>query len=233
MKKASKRVRENKKLVEKDKAYTLDEAVPVLKQARSVKFDESVELAVYLGVDPKQSDQMVRGSVLLPNGLGKKVRVAVFCKGEEANAAKAAGADYVGGQELIDKVNSGWLEFDVAVATPDMMRDLAKLGRVLGPRGLMPSPKAGTVTKDVGKAVTESKAGKVEFKMNKLAGINVAVGKLSFEEKAIVENTRAVIEAILKAKPQTAKGHYIKNMFISSTMGPGLMLSSSEYKVAV
>ncbi|MCP4649537.1 MAG: 50S ribosomal protein L1 [PVC group bacterium] len=232
MKKASKRVREFRKLIDKDQAYTLEEAMPILKQAHSVKFDESVELALYLGVDPRQSDQMVRGSVVLPNGLGKKVKVAVFCKGEESNAAKEAGADYIGSQDLIDKVQGGWLDFDVAVSTPDMMRDLAKLGRVLGPRGLMPSPKAGTVTKDVGRAVTEAKAGKVEFKMNKLAGINVAVGKVSFTEQALVENAKAVIDAIVKAKPQTAKGHYIKNIAISSTMGPGLKLNSSEYKAA-
>ena len=182
MKKDNKRVKEFKKLFEKDKAYTLEEIVFVLKKAHKVKFDESVDLALHLGVDPKQSDQMVRGSVILPHGLGKKVRVAVFCKGEESTAAKEANADYVGAQELIDKVKSGWLEFDVAISTPDMMRELAKLGKILGPRGLMPSPRAGTVTQDVGRAVKEAKAGKVEFKMNKLAGIHVSVGKLSFEK---------------------------------------------------
>lgn len=232
MKKDSKRVAEFKKLFEHDKAYTLEEIMFVLKKAHKVKFDESVDLSVQLGVDPKQSDQMVRGSIVLPHGLGKKIRVAVFCKGEELNAAKEAQADFVGAQELIDKIKSGWLDFDVAIATPDMMRDLAKLGKILGPRGLMPSPKAGTVTKDVGKAVKEAKAGKVEFKMDKLAGIHVSVGKLSFEEKNLVENTKAVIDAINRAKPQTAKGTYIKNISVSSTMGPGLKLDSSEYKIA-
>lgn len=232
MKKDNKRVKEFKKLFEKDKAYTLEEIVFVLKKAHKVKFDESVDLALHLGVDAKQSDQMVRGSVILPHGLGKKVRVAVFCKGEESAAAKEAKAEHVGAQDLIDKVKSGWLEFDVAISTPDMMRDLAKLGKILGPRGLMPSPRAGTVTQDVGRAVKESKAGKVEFKMNKLAGIQVSVGKLSFEEKALVENAKAVIDAINRAKPQTAKGHYIKSIYMSSTMGPGLKLDSSEFKIA-
>ncbi len=232
MKKDNKRVKEFKKLFEKDKAYTLEEIVFVLKKAHKVKFDESVDLALYLGVDAKQSDQMVRGSVILPHGLGKKVRVAVFCKGEESTAAKEAQADHVGAQDLIDKVKSGWLDFDVAISTPDMMRDLAKLGKILGPRGLMPSPRAGTVTQDVGRAVKEAKAGKVEFKMNKLAGIQVSVGKLSFEEKALVENAKAVIDAINRAKPQTAKGHYIKSIYVSSTMGPGLKLDSSEFKIA-
>lgn len=232
MKKDNKRVKEFKKLFEKDKAYTLEEIVFVLKKAHKVKFDESVDLALHLGVDAKQSDQMVRGSVILPHGLGKKVRVAVFCKGEESAAAKEAKAEHVGAQDLIDKVKAGWLEFDVAISTPDMMRDLAKLGKILGPRGLMPSPRAGTVTQDVGRAVKEAKAGKVEFKMNKLAGIQVSVGKLSFEEKAIVENAKAVIEAINRAKPQTAKGQYIKSIYVSSTMGPGLKLDSSEFKIA-
>lgn len=232
MKKDNKRVKEFKKLFEKDKAYTLEEIVFVLKKAHKVKFDESVDLALHLGVDPKQSDQMVRGSVILPHGLGKKVRVAVFCKGEESAAAKEAQADYVGAQDLIDKVKSGWLEFDVAISTPDMMRELAKLGKILGPRGLMPSPRAGTVTPDVGRAVKEAKAGKVEFKMNKLAGIHVSIGKLSFEESALVENARAVIDAINRAKPQAAKGQYIKSIYVSSTMGPGLKLDSSEFKIA-
>ncbi len=232
MKKDNKRVKEFKKLFEKDKAYTLEEIVFVLKKAHKVKFDESVDLALHLGVDPKQSDQMVRGSVMLPHGLGKKIRVAVFCKGEETAAAKEAQADHIGAQDLIDKVKSGWLEFDVAIATPDMMRELAKLGKILGPRGLMPSPRAGTVTQDVGRAVKEAKAGKVEFKMNKLAGIHVSIGKLSFEESALVENAKAIIDAINRAKPQAAKGQYIKSIYVSSTMGPGLKLDSSEFKIA-
>ena len=229
--KENKRVKEVKKLVDKDKTYSLKDAVSILKQAHGVKFDETVELAFHLGVDPRHSDQMVRGNVVLPNGLGKPVRVVVFCKGEESSAAKDAGADFVGGQELIDKVGSGWLDFDVAVSTPEMMRDLAKLGRVLGPRGLMPSPKAGTVTQDVARAVKEAKAGKVEFKTNKLAGIHVGVGKLSFEDVAIVDNAKTVIDAVIKSKPQTAKGQFIKSISISSTMGPGLRVDSAEYKV--
>lgn len=231
MKKESKRVKEFKKLFEKNKKYTLEEIVFILKKAHKVKFDESVDITLNLGIDPKQSDQMVRGSVILPHGLGKQVRVAVFCKGEQINDAKEAGADHIGGQELINKVSSGWLDFDVAISTPDLMRDLAKLGKILGPRGLMPSPRSGTVTQDVGKAVKEAKAGKVEFKMNKLAGINVAIGKISFADELLVENAKVLIDAIIKAKPQSAKGQYIKNIYISSTMGPGLELDSSEYKV--
>lgn len=229
MKKASKRVEEFKKLFEKDKPYTMEEIVFILKKAHKVKFDESVDLSFHLGVDAKHSEQMVRGNVVLPHGIGKDVRVAVFCKGEESNAAKEANADFVGGQDLIDKVNTGWLDFDVAIATPEIMRDLAKLGKILGPRGLMPSPRAGTVTKDVGKAVKEAKAGKVEFKMDKLAGIHVSIGKLSFADEAIVENAKTVIDAVHKAKPQTAKGQYIKDIYVSSTMGPGLRLDSSGY----
>jgi large subunit ribosomal protein L1 len=229
MKKANKRVEEFKKLFEKDKPYTMEEIVFILKKAHKVKFDESVDLAFHLGLDAKHSEQMVRGNVVLPHGIGKEVRVAVFCKGEESNAAKEAKADYVGGQELIDKVNAGWLDFDVAIATPEIMRDLAKLGKILGPRGLMPSPRAGTVTKDVGKAVKEAKAGKVEFKMDKLAGIHVSIGKLSFVDEALIENAKTVIDAVNKAKPQTAKGQYIKDIYVSSTMGPGLRLDSSGY----
>ncbi|MFH1460286.1 MAG: 50S ribosomal protein L1 [Candidatus Omnitrophota bacterium] len=231
MKKESKRTQEFNKLFDKNKNYTLEEIIFILKKAHKVKFDESVDLAIFLGIDPKQSEQMVRGSVILPHGLGKKVRVAVFCKGEETVKAKEAAADYIGAQDLIDKVKAGWLEFDVAISTPEMMRDLAKLGKVLGPRGLMPSPRAGTVTQDVGKAVKEAKAGKVEFKMDKLAGIHVSVGKLSFVDNALVENAKAVIDAVNKAKPQTAKGQYIKSIYVSSTMGPGLKVDSSEYKV--
>lgn len=231
MKKLSKRFKENIKLFEKNKAYSLEEAVSILKKARQAKFDETVELDVQLGVDPKQSDQMVRGTVVLPHGLGKKIRVVVFCKGEEATAAKESGAEQVGGLDLIEKVKSGWLDFDIAIATPDMMKELAKLGKILGPRGLMPNPKAGTVTQDVGKAVKEAKAGKVEFKMDKLAGLHVAVGKLAFSENALAENAKSVIDALLKAKPQAMKGEYVKTVFITSTMGPGIKLEPGLYKI--
>ncbi|MCM8812800.1 MAG: 50S ribosomal protein L1 [Candidatus Omnitrophica bacterium] len=231
MKKEHKRMAGVRKLFERNKQYPLKEAVTLLKKAHTVKFDETVEIAMHLGIDPKQSDQLVRGSIVLPHGLGKKIRVAVFCKGEEAAAAREAGAEDVGGLELIEKVKNGWLDFDVAVATPDMMRELAKIGKILGPRGLMPNPKTGTVTNDVGKAVREAKAGKVEFKTDKLAGVHVGVGKLSFSEDALLGNIQTVIDAVNKARPQTAKGHFIKTVSVSSTMGPGIKLDAAEYRV--
>jgi large subunit ribosomal protein L1 len=227
-----KRYREALKLVEANRAYRLDEAVEVLKKIPPAKFDETLELDFKLGVDPKQGDQMVRGTVALPHGSGKKVRVLVFARGEAAKAAQAAGADYVGFEDLIKKCQEGWTDFDVAVATPEAMQEVRKLGKVLGPKGLMPNPKTGTVTDDTAKAVREVKAGRVEFKMDKTANLHVVFGKLSFGPEAIVENARAVIAAVLHAKPATAKGHYLRSCTLSSTMGPGLRIDSRELAAA-
>ncbi|MDP2912298.1 MAG: 50S ribosomal protein L1, partial [Candidatus Omnitrophota bacterium] len=179
-------------------------------------------------IDPKQSDQMVRGTLMLPHGTGRKVRVVALCKGESGNAAKEAGAEYVGGDELVAKISAGWMDFDVVISSPDMMRDVGKLGKVLGPRGLMPNPKTGTVTNDLARAVKEAKAGKIEFKLDKQGNINVGIGKISFEEKAICENADTVISAINKSRPRTAKGRFVKKIFLSTTMGPGLRLDLSK-----
>ena len=206
------------------KSYDLREAVSLAKKAASAKFDETVEIALKLGVDPRQADQMVRGTVSLPHGTGKDVRVVVFAKGEKETEAKEAGADLVGSDDLIEKVKGGWLEFDSAIATPDMMGSVGKLGRILGPRGLMPSPKSGTVTFDVAKAVKEIKAGKIEFRVDKNANIHAPVAKVSFSEDQIFENAVAVLEAIVKAKPSAARGQYLKVAALSSTMGPGIRL---------
>ncbi|MFH0941079.1 MAG: 50S ribosomal protein L1 [Candidatus Omnitrophota bacterium] len=224
--KPSKRYKEGSKLVDKAKNYTLKEAIVVLKSLPKTKFDESVELAFHLKIDTKKSDHMVRGTVVLPHGTGKKVRIAVFCKGESEKEAKEAGADYIGAQELIDKVAGGWMDFDCVVATPDMMRDLSKLGKVLGPRGLMPSPKTGTVTANVAGAIKDLKAGKVEFKADKQGGVHVAVGKVSFTEAQILENAFTLIESLKSARPASLKGDFIKSMFISTSMGPGLRLNA-------
>jgi len=228
MAKITKRQKEIQKTADVKKTYIIKEAVAILKKIPHPKFDETVELAFNLGVDPKQSDQMVRGTMMLPNGSGKKVRVLVLCKGEAANQAKEAGAEYVGGDDLIAKISSGWIDFDVVISSPDMMRDVGKLGKVLGPRGLMPNPKTGSVTTDLGRAVKEAKAGKIEFKLDKQGNINVGVGKISFEEKAICENIDTVVIAINKSRPQTAKGRFIKNISVSTTMGPGLRLDLSK-----
>ncbi len=228
MTKITKRQREIQKIADVEKAYSLQDAVSILKKVPHPKFDETVELAFNLGTDPKQSDQMVRGTVMLPNGTGKSVRVLVLCKGEAANQAKEAGAEYVGGDDLVAKISSGWMDFDVVISSPDMMRDVGKLGKLLGPRGLMPNPKTGTVTNDLGRAVKEAKAGKIEFKLDKQGNINVGIGKVSFEEKAICENIDTVVSAINKARPQTVKGRFIKNISISTTMGPGLKLDLAK-----
>lgn len=204
------------------KTYSLREAVENIAQFPKTKFDETVEMHFMLNVDPKLSDQTVRGTVALPHGTGKKVRIAVFCKGELEQKAKEAGADYVGSEDLIDKVSKGFLDFDVVVAAPDMMRDLSKLGRILGPRGLMPTPKAGTVTMDVAKAIKDVKGGKIEFKSDKQAGIHVGVGKRSFSSDQLFENANRLIEAINHARPAAVKGNLIKNAAVSTTMGPGL-----------
>lgn len=220
----SKRVKSFQNLADKRKAYPLKEAIGILKKAPRTKFEESVDLAIKLDIDPKQSEQMVRGTVVLPHGTGKTKKVAVFCKGEAQHRAKEAQADYVGAEDLIEKVSQGFLDFDVAVATPDMMKDLSKLGKILGPRGLMPNPKAGTVTEDVGKAVKEVKGGKIEFRMDKAANINLSVGKISFDEKTIYDNALVLIEAVQHARPQTAKGNFMRSVSVSTTMGPGIKL---------
>ncbi|MEE8359327.1 MAG: 50S ribosomal protein L1 [Candidatus Omnitrophota bacterium] len=224
----SKRKKEFEKMVEKDKRYTLEEALAVIKNSPKVKFDQTVELAIKLNVDPKQITQPVRGTVTLPHGTGKKKSVCVFCKGDAENKAKEAGAEYVGHQELVQKIQSGWCDFDVAIATPDMMKDIARLGKVLGPRGLMPNPKAGTVTDDVVTAINEVKKGKIEFKMDKQTNVQIPVGKLSFDNKALIENADKAIHAVISARPSSVKGQFIRSIALSSTMGPGLHLDLSK-----
>jgi len=229
MGKHGKRYNEAIKLVDRKKQYRLGEAVELLKKLPKTKFDETLELDFKLGVDPKQSDQMVRGTVALPHGSGKKVRVAVFAKGAAAQEAKDAGADHVGFEDLVKQCQGGWTDFDVAIATPEAMQEVRKLGKVLGPRGLMPNPKTGTVTDDTGKAVKEVKAGRVEFKMDKAGNLHVAFGKLSFEPKAIEENAKSIIGAVLHAKPASSKGHFIQSCTLSSTMSPGLRIDVHEF----
>src|SRR6202162_3177520 len=208
--------------------YALNEAVPLVQKIKYVKFDETVEVHMRLGVDPKHADQMVRGTVVLPNGLGKSKKVLVITSGDKKQEAEAAGADIVGGEELVNKIQSeGWTDFDAVIATPDMMRSVGKLGKVLGPRGLMPNPKTGTVTNDVATAVREIKAGKVEFRTDKTALVHVPVGKLSFDPQLLVENATTVISSVLKAKPSAAKGKYVKSITLSSTMGPGIQLDGA------
>lgn len=214
--------------IEREKEYSLDEAVNMVKSASYVKFDETVDLALNLGVDPRKSDQMVRGTVVLPHGTGKSVRVLVFAKGEKEQEAREAGADFVGAEDMIEKINKGWLDFEKVVATPDIMGVVGRLGKVLGPRGLMPNPKLGTVTFDVAKAVKEIKAGKVEYKTEKAGVIHVPIGKVSFDAKKLIDNAKAIIESITKAKPSTSKGKYLKKLSVSSTMGPGLKVDLSS-----
>ena len=224
MRSHSKRYKESIKEVQQDKVYQLKEAIAVLKKLPKPKFDGSVDLHFNLSVDTKKSDQMIRGTVVLPHGTGKKVRIAVFCKGEHENMARAAKADYVGGTELIDKVAAGFLDFDCAVATPEMMKDLSKLGKVLGPRGLMPSPKTGTVTNDITKAIEDVRKGKVEFRVDKQGGMHLAVGKLSFTEEQLNDNASKVIEAVTEARPASVKGKFLKSLSIAASMNPGLRL---------
>jgi large subunit ribosomal protein L1 len=225
----SKRYRAAAEQVDRSKSYNLSEAVAALKKFPPTKFDQTVTVSIRLGVDPKQSDQMVRGTCPLPHGSGKLVRVLVFAEGQSAKAAKEAGAEYVGFKDLIEKVQGGFQDFDVAVATPAAMAEVRKLGKVLGPRGLMPNPKTGTVTDDTAKAVQEVKAGRVEFKLDKNGNVAVPVGKFSFEEKALVENGNAVIEAVVRARPATAKGRFLEGMTLSATMSPGIHLDPSPY----
>lgn len=225
MKRLSKRIKEIAKHIDRTKTYSLKEAVEVIKGLPKVKFDEGVDLHLHLNIDPKQSDQIVRGTVVLPHGTGKKIRIAVFCKGEQEAKARESGAEHVGAQELIDKVAAGFLDFDCAIATPEMMKDLSRLGKVLGPRGLMPSPKTGTVTQDIARAIKEVKAGKIEYKTDKQAGVHVCVGKLSFTVDQIHDNVRCVLEAIKQSKPASVKGEFIKSVFIATTMGTGLRIT--------
>jgi large subunit ribosomal protein L1 len=206
--------------------YSLDEASELVKQTAFAKFDETVEMALCLGVDPKRADQMVRGTTVLPHGTGKKIRILVIAKGEKEQEAREAGADYVGSDELLNKIQDGWLDFDSMIATPDMMGAVGKMGKVLGPRGLMPNPKTGTVTFEVGKAIHEIRKGRVEYKVDKAGNVHVPVGKVSFPGAQIKENAQAVFDAILKAKPSSSKGKYVKSATISSTMGPGIHLDS-------
>jgi large subunit ribosomal protein L1 len=215
-------------LVDRKKLYNLEEAIGLVKKTARTKFDETVDLAVKLGVDPKQADQMVRGTVVLPHGTGKKVKVLVFAKGEKEKEARDAGADYVGAEDLADKIQKeGWTDFDTVVATPDIMGLVGKLGKVLGPRGLMPNPKTGTVTFDVAKAVKDIRAGKVEYRVEKAGIVHVPVGKASFDENKLVDNAKAVLESIIKAKPSSSKGKYIKSVGVSTTMGPGIRMDTA------
>lgn len=224
MTRKSKRFREIEKLIDVESIYTLADAIAILKKCPPVKFDQSVELSLKTGVDTRKADQQVRGTVSLPNGTGKKMTVLVFAKGEKVKEALDAGADFAGNEELLAQVLAGWTGFNAVIATPDMMRDVGKLGKVLGPRGLMPTPKAGTVTSDVVKAVQDVKGGKIEFKVDKSGVINALFGKLSFSDAHLLENVHALIAAILRAKPATTKGIFFKSLAISSTMGPGLQI---------
>ena len=224
--KKGKRYVESAKLVDRTNLYDVEEAVSIIKKTANAKFDETIEAHIKLGVDGRHADQQVRGAVVLPHGTGKKVRVLVFAKGDKVEEAQAAGADFVGGQELVPKIqNEGWLDFDVVVATPDMMGVVGSLGRVLGPKGLMPNPKAGTVTMDVTKAVNDIKAGKIEYRLDKTNIIHVPVGKASFTEEQLADNFHTLMGAIVKAKPAAAKGQYLRSVTITSTMGPGIKLN--------
>ena len=224
----SKRYNSNFEKINRDKEYSLEEAAELLSSFSHPKFDESVELAINLGVDPKHADQIVRGTVALPNGIGKDIKVLVFARDDLAEEAKNAGADFVGADDMVEKVKGGWTDIDVVVAAPDMMAEVGKLGKILGPRGLMPNPKIGTVTKDIAKAVTEVKAGKIEFRVEKNGIIHNIIGKVSFSKEKIVENAKVFVNAILKAKPQAIKGVYMKKVTMASTMGPGIKLDKSS-----
>jgi len=227
----SKRNKEISKAVDKTKDYSLEEAIKILKAQSKVKFVETLDCAIRLGVDPRHADQMVRGTVSLPHGTGKQVRVLVIAKGSKIQEALDAGADYAGFEEYLEKIKSGWADVDVIVAAPDTMAELGKLGRVLGPKGLMPNPKSGTVTMEVGKAVKEVKAGKIEFRVEKTGIVHTSLGKLNFEADKLAENTRAFLTTIIKLKPSSAKGQYIKSLFLSSTMGPGIKITKDEIAI--
>jgi large subunit ribosomal protein L1 len=230
MKVSGKHVENARKKVEA-RPYKLDEGSELIKKTHHTKFNETVELAINLGVDPKHSDQVVRGTVVLPHGLGKAVRVLVIAGGDKVREAQEAGADFVGGDEIVTKIMGGWTDYDAVIATPDMMRSAGKLGKVLGPRGLMPNPKTGTVTADVAKAIRETKAGKVEFRVDKAGIVHCAIGKINFDAPKLAANARSVIEAVLKAKPAAAKGKYVKRITLTSTMGPGIQIDLAESEI--
>ncbi|PKR76609.1 50S ribosomal protein L1 [Halalkalibacillus sediminis] len=229
MAKHGKKYQDALKLVDRTNAYGVNEAIELVKKTSIANFDETVEAAFRLGVDPKKADQQIRGAMVLPNGTGKSQRVLVFAKGDKVKEAEAAGADYVGDAEYINKINQGWFDFDVVVATPDMMAEVGKLGRVLGPKGLMPNPKTGTVTFEIEKAVEEIKAGKVEYRVDKSGNVHVPIGKVSFDEQKLAENFEAITETLVKAKPQSSKGVYMRNAAVSSTMGPGIRVDVSGF----
>ncbi|MCA0386084.1 MAG: 50S ribosomal protein L1 [Firmicutes bacterium] len=229
MPKRGKAYQEASKLVERNKLYELDEAIKLVKQTAKAKFDETVELHIKLGVDGRHADQQVRGAIVLPHGTGKTKKVLVIAKGEKANEAEKAGADFVGAEDIINKIQAeNWFDYDVIVATPDMMGQLGRLGRVLGPKGLMPNPKSGTVTFDVERAVNEIKAGKVEYRLDKTNIVHVSIGKVSFDETKLTENLNALVEAVVKAKPAAAKGTYLRSVTITSTMGPGIKINAAK-----
>jgi large subunit ribosomal protein L1 len=226
--KNSKRGKEINKIIDAAKEYSLEDAVKILKDNSKVKFNESLDCAIRLGVDPRHADQMLRGTVSLPNGTGKEVKVLVIAKGNKAQEALDAGADYAGFEEYLEKIKEGWNDMDVIVASPDTMSELGKLGKILGPKGLMPNPKSGTVTPDVAKAVNEVKAGKIDFRVDKTGIVHTSLGKMNFENDKLVENVRTFINTIIKMKPASAKGQYVKSLFLSSTMGPGVKISKDE-----
>lgn len=224
MAKLAKKYAEAKEKIDRERCYDMDEALSILPQIKYAKFDETVELALRLGVDPRHADQMVRGSVALPNGLGKQVKVLVFAKGQKEKEAQEAGADYVGAEDFVEKIQKGWLDFDKTIATPDIMGVVSKLGKILGPRGLMPNPKVGTVTFDIAKTVKEMKAGRVEFRVDKAGNLHVPVGKISFGKEKILENINSLLETVIRLKPSSSKGTYIKGMAICTTMSPGIKI---------
>jgi large subunit ribosomal protein L1 len=229
---AGKKYRAALEKIELGRKYTLDEGLAKVKEVSAVtarKFDETVELTMWLGVDPRKADQLVRGTVVLPHGLGKTKRVLVITQGEKMREAEEAGADFVGGEDMVDKIKGGWLDFDAVIATPDMMRFVGQLGKVLGPRGLMPNPKTGTVTPDVATAVRETKAGKVEYRVDKTGVIHVGIGKVSFDDQLLRENAQMLLDAVVKAKPSTAKGKYVKKVNLAATMSPGVLLDETVY----
>jgi large subunit ribosomal protein L1 len=233
MRKRGKKFASARAAIPSEKAFTLEDAIPLVQKVKYAKFDETVELSLRLGVDPKHADQMVRGTVVLPHGLGKSKRVAAIASGEKQKEAQEAGADVVGGDDLVEKIQGGFMDFDAVVATPDMMRSVGKLGKVLGPRGLMPNPKTGTVTTDIAKAIREIKAGKVEFRVDKTGIIHAPVGKMSFAGSALVANAHALVDSIVKAKPAAAKGKYLRSVTVSSTMGPGVRIDTTNIDAVV